>query len=156
MANTEKPPAPSTPAPPPEPTRSSPLALILPVAILTVIAAGTGGLFGAILLPQAHAPAPAESKAEHPSKGADHGLVPGASLKTLAPITTNLAGQKSTSENHLDVVTLLKEAARDRKGLPEAIHHLSTAIEEKNRVSYTGQSFRASDVASLHRVMLAR
>lgn len=64
-------------------------------------------------------------------------------------VTIHLAGQKSTSENHLDVVTLLKEAARDRKGLHEAIHHLSTAIEEKNRVSYTGQSFRASDVASL-------
>ena len=97
MASTEK--SPATPAPaPPEPKPSSPLALILPIAIVTVIAAGTGVAFGAFLLPQANAPAPAPapSKAEHHQKGADGGLAPGASLKTLAPITTNLAGQKST------------------------------------------------------------
>lgn len=64
-------------------------------------------------------------------------------------VTIHLAGQKSTSESHQDVVLLLKEAVRDLKGRDEAIHHLSTVIEEKNRVSYTGQPFRSSDVASL-------
>lgn len=62
-----------------------------------------------------------------------------------------LSGQKSTSENHLDTVALLKDVARDRKGREEALHHLSTIVQEKNRVSYTGQSFRATDVGALQK-----
>jgi flagellar FliL protein len=101
MASAEKSPAPSTPAPaaaPAEPAQSSPLALIVPLAILTVVGAGAGGLFGTMALPPAHAPAAAKPAAEHgsPSKHGGPALGAGSSLKMLAPITTNLAGQKST------------------------------------------------------------
>ena len=72
-----------------------------------------------------------------------------ASIAYADAVTIQLSGQQSSSDNHQDVVTLIKEAARDRKGRDKALHHLSTIIQEKNRVSYTGQSFRSSDVASL-------
>ena len=68
MASAEKSPAPSAPAPaaaPAEHAQSSPLALIVPLAILTVVGAGAGGLFGTMALPPAHAPVAAKPAAEH-------------------------------------------------------------------------------------------
>lgn len=100
MASAEKSPAPSTPAPAgtqAEAAPSSPLALIVPLAILTVIGAGAGGLFGTMALPPAPASAPAKAAAHGAeSKKGEPALGAGISLKMLAPITTNLAGQKST------------------------------------------------------------
>jgi flagellar FliL protein len=98
MASSEKSPATSEPAQEGEPKGSSPLALVLALIIVTVLAAGTGGLIGLFLQPQAHqsGPAPAQSKAEHQAKEAGGHGTAGASLKVLAPVTTNLSGQKST------------------------------------------------------------
>jgi flagellar FliL protein len=93
MANIEKSPPAAEPAAP-EPKRSSPLALILPLVIVTVIAVGAGGAFGTFFIPQVQVLA--ESKAPSPADHGDRRLAGGASLKTLAPIITNLAGPKST------------------------------------------------------------
>jgi flagellar FliL protein len=51
-----------------------------------------------LILPKSHepGPAPAQDKAAHQTKGAGGSVAAGASLKVLAPVTTNLAGQKST------------------------------------------------------------
>jgi flagellar FliL protein len=98
MASSEKSLATPAPAPEGEPKASSPLALVLPLVVVTVLAAGTGGLIGLFLKPQVHesVQASAQGKAEHQTKeGGGHGTA-GASLKVLAPVTTNLAGQKST------------------------------------------------------------
>lgn len=55
-------------------------------------------------------------------------------------------GQKSTGENHLEALTLMEESTRNVKGRDEAIGHLRRIIDEKNRVAYTGMSFRRADL----------
>ncbi|MBI2933923.1 MAG: hypothetical protein HYY16_19940 [Planctomycetes bacterium] len=58
-------------------------------------------------------------------------------------------GEKSTSENHMDALALLEEAVADVKGRDEAREHLRRIIDEKNRVAYTGVSFRGADLEKL-------
>jgi hypothetical protein len=58
-------------------------------------------------------------------------------------------GQKSTSENHMDALALLEEASENVKGRDEAIGHLRRIIDEKNRVAYTGVSFRRVDLEKM-------
>jgi hypothetical protein len=60
-----------------------------------------------------------------------------------------LAGMKSTSDNHLDAIALLGEASAQAKDRDPALAHLRRIIEEKNRVSCTGQSFRERDAETL-------
>lgn len=86
--------SPEEPAKEPAARRSSPLSLILAVLVLTVLAAGAGGSFGMLVLPKA--PVAAKGKVDAAAHDPGKGLSGGASLKTLAPITTNLAGPKST------------------------------------------------------------
>lgn len=64
-------------------------------------------------------------------------------------VTIRRTGTKSSSGRHMDAVRLLKEAAASEKGLDQAVGHLRRLIEEKNRVAYTGQSFRAADIEKL-------
>jgi len=72
-----------------------------------------------------------------------------ASIAYADAVCVALAGMKSTSDNHLDAVTLLGEAASQTPGRDHALSHLRRIIEEKNRGSYTGLSFRERDAASL-------
>ena len=58
-------------------------------------------------------------------------------------------GVKSTSENHLDAVTLLAEVTSKSVERDRAVQHLRRLIEQKNRAAYTGISFRAADVERL-------
>lgn len=58
-------------------------------------------------------------------------------------------GEKSTSENHMDALALLGEVVANRKGRDEAREHLRRIIDEKNRVAYTGVSFRRADLQKL-------
>lgn len=64
-------------------------------------------------------------------------------------VTIRRTGAKSASDNHMDVVELLKEAAASEKGLDQAIAHLRRLIGEKSRAAYTGQSPWAADVGKL-------
>jgi len=91
MADEEE--VPADPAQEPPAKGSSPLSFIIAMVILTVLAAGAGGMFGAVMLPK---PSTAtEHKAEAPVQEHKR-MTGGANLKTLAPIVTNLAGAKST------------------------------------------------------------
>ena len=76
-------------------------------------------------------------------------LVVHAGIAYADAITIGLSGLKSTSPNHLDVLDLLREVVRQGKGRDAALGHLKAILEEKNRVSYTGQSFHSSDAESL-------
>jgi len=58
-------------------------------------------------------------------------------------------GEKSTSENHLDALALFEESMTGVKGRDEAREHLRRIIDEKNRVAYTGVSFRRGDLEKL-------
>lgn len=64
-------------------------------------------------------------------------------------VSIRLAGMKSTSDNHHDAVQLLSEAATRQKDRDKATGHLRRLIDEKNRVSYTGQTFRPAEIESL-------
>jgi len=72
-----------------------------------------------------------------------------ASIAYADAVCIALGGMKSTSDNHVDAVALLGEAAAQTKDRDLALSHLRRIIEEKNRVSYTGQSFRERDAGSL-------
>lgn len=58
-------------------------------------------------------------------------------------------GEKSTGENHMDALVLLGEATANVRGRDEAREHLRRIIDEKNRVAYTGVSFRRADLEKL-------
>lgn len=64
-------------------------------------------------------------------------------------VSIRLAGMKSTSDNHHDAIPLLSEAAARQKDRDKATGHLRRLIDEKNRVSYTGESFRPAEMESL-------
>jgi len=98
MAGQEKsPPAPVSAAEP-QPKASSPIALVLPLLIVTGLAAGTGAAIG-LILPQQNQEVPS-AQAGHgqvtPDKDSGRRAAAGASLRVLPPVTTNLVGQKST------------------------------------------------------------
>lgn len=54
-------------------------------------------------------------------------------------------GEKSTSENHMDALALFSESTAGIDGR----EHLRRIIDEKNRVAYTGASFRRHDLEKL-------
>ena len=58
-------------------------------------------------------------------------------------------GEKSTSENHMDSLVLFDSVTSTLKGRDEAREHLYRIIEDKNRVSYSGDSYRRSDLEKL-------
>lgn len=64
-------------------------------------------------------------------------------------VSIRLAGVKSTSENHLDAVQLLGETAAREKDRDRALGHLRRIIEEKSRVSYSGEAFRKTEIDAL-------
>lgn len=64
-------------------------------------------------------------------------------------VSIRLKGMKSTSDNHLDAVHLFDEATGDERGQGEAVRHLRRIVDEKNRVSYTGASFKETDLRTM-------
>jgi hypothetical protein len=64
-------------------------------------------------------------------------------------VSIHLLGQKSSAQDHQEVVQLLSEAAARQKDRDRAVGHLVRLIAEKNRVSYTGDSFRMHEVEAL-------
>ena len=72
-----------------------------------------------------------------------------ASIAYADAVCIALAGMKSTRDNHLDAVALLGEATAQVRDRDQAISHLRRVIEEKNRASYLGQSYRDRDTKSM-------
>ena len=86
----------------------------------------------------------------------DHGywnaaglLIVHAAIAYADAVSIGLAGMKSTSDSHTDVVHLLAEAAAREKDLDRALGHLKKILDEKNRVAYTGEMFRRQEVEAL-------
>ncbi|HXF55710.1 MAG TPA: flagellar basal body-associated FliL family protein [Hyphomicrobiaceae bacterium] len=97
MAGSEKSPPVPTPAAEGEPKASSLMALVLPLLIVTVLAAGTGAVIGLMLPQHNNEVQTAQTGHGQTSHDKDSGRrAAGASLKALPPITTNLVDQKST------------------------------------------------------------
>lgn len=66
-------------------------------------------------------------------------------------VSIALAGVKSTSESHQDVVHLIREVAEGKTGRDEAVSHLRRIIDEKTHVSYMGRTWQARDYEGLRR-----
>ncbi|HLY08756.1 MAG TPA: hypothetical protein VKW04_05535 [Planctomycetota bacterium] len=60
-----------------------------------------------------------------------------------------LAGVKSSSDTHQDVLHLLGDAAARQKDRDRALGHLRRILEEKSRVSYSGEAFRKAEIDAL-------
>lgn len=72
-----------------------------------------------------------------------------AAIAVADAASIRLMGMKSTSDNHLDAVHLFDQATRDERGQAEAVQHLRRIIDEKNRVSYTGATFKESELRAM-------
>jgi len=72
-----------------------------------------------------------------------------ASIAYADAVAIRLAGLKSTSDDHLDAVTLLAEAAAEAPDRDPALQHLRRIIDEKNRVAYSGDALREREVTAL-------
>ena len=72
-----------------------------------------------------------------------------AAIATADAVCIKLSGMRSTSDNHQEAVTLLKEVtvASDERG--RAVQQLRRIITEKNAVAYGGQRFRRRGVEAL-------
>jgi hypothetical protein len=76
-------------------------------------------------------------------------LIVHAAIAYADAVSIRLAGAKSTSDNHHDAVQLLGEAAAREKDRDRALGHLKRVIEEKSRVSYSGEAFRRAEIEAL-------
>jgi hypothetical protein len=59
------------------------------------------------------------------------------------------SGQKSAGDNHEDAVVLLADVIRPGHDRTQALNHLRRIIEEKNKVSYLGETYTASQARFL-------
>jgi len=76
-------------------------------------------------------------------------LIVHAAIAYADAVSIRLAGVKSTGDNHQDAVLLLGQAAAREKDRDRALGHLKRIIEEKSRVSYSGEAFRKPEIDSL-------
>ncbi len=72
-----------------------------------------------------------------------------ASIALTDALTVRAGGVKSTGEHHREAVDLVRELLPNAPGLNPALRHLEAIIQEKNRVSYTGDPLTASDIARM-------
>lgn len=72
-----------------------------------------------------------------------------AAIALTDALTVRLGGVKSTGEHHQEAVDLVRELLPNAAGLGAALRHLEAIIQEKNRVSYTGDAFTANDIARM-------
>lgn len=91
----------------------------------------------------------AELAREHEYWNAAGLLIVHGSIAYSDAVAIRLAGVKSTSDNHHDAIGLLADAAAREKDRDRALGHLRRIIEEKSRVSYTGEVFRRAEIEAL-------
>ena len=72
-----------------------------------------------------------------------------AAIALTDALTVRTGGVKGTGEHHQEAVDLVRELLPNTSGLGPALRHLEAIIHEKNRVSYTGDPFTASDIARI-------
>lgn len=72
-----------------------------------------------------------------------------AAIALTDALTVRAGGVKSTGEHHQEAIDLVRELLRNTTGLGPALRHLEAIIHEKNRVSYTGDPFTASDIGRM-------
>ncbi len=92
-----------------------------------------------------------EREAESRSWNAAGVLLVHAAIAWADAVAIQLAGVKSTSDNHQDAVRLLAEVSEGRAGRDEATSHLRRIIDEKTHVSYMGKSWQARDCEVLRK-----
>ena len=91
----------------------------------------------------------AELAREHEYWNAAGLLIVHGSIAYADAVTIRLAGVKSTSDNHHDAIGLLADAASREKDRDRTLGHLKRIIEEKSRVSYSGEAFRRAEILAL-------
>ncbi len=64
-------------------------------------------------------------------------------------ISIKLSGQKSSSTNHEDAIALVNDAVADGETKRTAINQLRRIIEEKTKVSYSGDLYEESLIRGL-------
>lgn len=64
-------------------------------------------------------------------------------------ISINLSGQKSSSTNHEDAIALVNDAVANGETKRNAINQLRRIIEEKNKISYSGDLYREAIIREL-------
>ena len=72
-----------------------------------------------------------------------------AAIALTDALTVRAGGVKSTGETHQEAVDLVRELLPNATGLAQALRHLEAIIHEKNRVSYTGDPFTATDITRM-------
>ena len=72
-----------------------------------------------------------------------------ASIALTDALTVRVGGVKSTGEHHHEAIDLVRELLPNAAGLNPALRHMEAIIQGKNRVSYTGDPFTATDIARM-------
>jgi len=72
-----------------------------------------------------------------------------AAIALTDALTVRVGGIKSTGEHHQEALDLVRELLPNAARLGPALQHLQAIIQEKNRVSYTGDPFTATDIARM-------
>ncbi|MBI4655382.1 MAG: hypothetical protein HY746_01410 [Elusimicrobia bacterium] len=72
-----------------------------------------------------------------------------AAIALTDAITIKVGGVKSSGEDHMAAVDLIREVVNmDERGL-EAVRHLTRMIEQKNLVSYSGEIYTRTDIEKI-------
>lgn len=72
-----------------------------------------------------------------------------AAIALTDALTVRIASVKSTAEHHQEAIDLIRELLPNTVGLGPTTRHLEAILHEKNRVSYTGDPFTATDIARM-------
>lgn len=134
--------------------------VLLLVIVLTLVAGGAGGGLGLFLAPSMQAPTESAEKTDEKAEEAAPEYSSGQTLKTLAPIVTNLAKPKQvfvrlessvifsktpetdpaelTAKLTNDFLNFLRTLSLDRIGGPSGILHLKTDLNEIAKIRSDG------------------
>jgi hypothetical protein len=72
-----------------------------------------------------------------------------AAIALTDALTVRSGGVKSAGDRHQEAIDLVREFLPDTGGRSQAMRHLEGILHEKNRVSYTGDTFTAGDIARM-------
>ena len=78
-------------------------------------------------------------------------LIVHAGIALVDAITVRLTGTKGSGEDHAQAAALLQEAVIGDQESSRAIRQLRAILQEKTRVSYSGEVYTAADVARLRK-----
>jgi len=73
-------------------------------------------------------------------------LVVHAAIALADSITIKFGGIKSRSENHLEIINLIREVVRDEEQRNKALNQLEALISHKSSVSYSGDIYHKKDI----------